>query len=229
VLGFAWAVFVPVLQMLIFTLVFTRLAPIQTPVPYPIYAYTGLLVWTWFASAMRFASASLTSNPHLITKVYFPREVLPFAAVLVALFDFVVASLVLVSLLVWYDIAIGWPVVVLPVIMFIQIVFMAAMALLAAMAHLLYADVKYVFELVLLLWMFASSVLYPIGQIGGIAGAVLKLNPMTILIDAYRNVLLERTWPSATTLGLLLLLSLILLGAIWIVFHRAEYRFAEEI
>src|SRR5687767_15252759 len=102
VMGFGWAAFMPLLQVVIFTLVFTRVAPLDVGMPYPVYAYAGLLAWTMTASAIRAAAISLTSNPDLVTKVYFPREVLPFSAVLVALVDFAVASSVMVLLLAYY-------------------------------------------------------------------------------------------------------------------------------
>jgi ABC-type polysaccharide/polyol phosphate export permease len=93
ILGFGWAVAMPTAYMLIFAVVFTRIAPIDTGLPYPLYAYTGLVAWNLFASAQRFGATSLTVNPQLVTKVYFPREVLPFSAVIVSLFDFLVASI----------------------------------------------------------------------------------------------------------------------------------------
>lgn len=228
-LGFAWAVITPLLQMLLFTLIFTRLAPLETGVPYPVYAYTGLLVWTWFASSLRFAAISLTVNPNLVTKVYFPREVLPFSSVIVAFVDLLVASVVLAGLLAYFGGEPSWPMLAFPVLIAIQFTLTAACALAIAMLHLLYSDVKYVFELFLLLWMFASSVLYPVDRIGGFAGALLQQNPMTILIDAYRAVLLHATWPWSMSLLAVGCASLLLLGVIWLTFHRAEPRFAEEI
>lgn len=229
IMGFGWAVFAPLLQMVVFTLVFTRVAPVDTGMPYPVYAYTGLLVWAMFASALRAAAYSLTANPDLVTKVYFPREVLPFSAVLVALFDFAVASVVMALLMVYYDIAVGWSVLFLPAVVLVHVAFAAGVALLAAMAHLFYADVKYIFELVLLLWMFASSVLYPVGDVGGTLGVVMRLNPMTPIIEAYRDVILRGTLPAAGSFVGVAGIALLTLVLGWLVFHRAEFRFAEEI
>lgn len=228
-MGFAWAVFTPLLQVIIFTLVFTRVAPLETGLPYPVYAYAGLVAWTMFASALRAAASSLTANPDLVTKVYFPREVLPFSAVLVALVDFAVASVVMAALMVYYDVPVGWSVLFLPVVVVVHVVFTAGVALIVAMGHLFYADVKYIFELVLLLWMFASSVLYPIDRVGGTLGVVMRLNPMTPIIDAYRDVVLRNTLPAAGPFLTVVALSLLTLLAGWLLFHRAEFRFAEEI
>src|SRR5216117_2914250 len=107
-MGFGWAIFMPLLNTAIFSVVFTRVAPLDTGVPYPVFAYCGLLAWNWFASSLRFAVTSLTSNANLVTKVYFPREILPFSAIAVAFVDFAVGSVVLVGLLAYYGIAPGW-------------------------------------------------------------------------------------------------------------------------
>jgi lipopolysaccharide transport system permease protein len=229
VMGFGWAAFMPLLQMVIFTLVFTRVATLDVGMPYPVYAYGGLLAWTMTASAIRAAAASLTSNQDLVTKVYFPREVLPFSAVLVALVDFAVASVVMVLLMAYYGVGVGWSLLLLPVVVVVHVAFTAGLALLVAMGHLFYADVKYVFELVLLVWMFASSVLYPIDRVGGALGVVMRLNPMTPIIEAYRDVVLRNTIPQPGPFVAVAAVSLLTLAVGWLVFHRAEFRFAEEI
>lgn len=229
ILGVGWAVFTPLLQMVVFTLIFTRVVPLETGVPYPMYVYTGLVAWSWFASALRFAGPSLISNPHLITKVYFPREVLPLSAVIVASVDFAVASAVLAGMMAYFEVTVGIAILALPVIVLAQLLFTAAMALGLALAFLRFADVKYVFELLLTLWMFASAVLYPVDRIGGAAGALLQLNPMTIVIDAYRAVLLFNAWPNVGALAIMLVSSAAFLVVMWVIFHRAEGRFAEEI
>jgi len=229
ILGFGWAVFAPLLQVIVFTLVFTRVAPLDTGMPYPVYAYAGLLVWTMFASALRAAASSLTANPDLVTKVYFPREVLPFSAVLVAVLDFAVASVVMALLMAYYDVGVGWSLLFLPIVVLVHVAFTAGVALIVAMAHLFYADVKYVFELVLLVWMFGSSVLYPIDGMGGTLGVIMRLNPMTPIIEAYRDVLLRNTLPAPGPFAGVAVVALLTLGLGWLLFHRAEFRFAEEI
>jgi ABC-type polysaccharide/polyol phosphate export permease len=228
-MGFGWAIFAPLLQMLIFTLVFTRVVPLDTGVPYPLFAYVGLWSWNLFASSLRFAGSSLTANPNLVTKVYFPREVLPFSAVAVSLFDFMVASTVLAGLMWYYGVAVGWSVAFIPVIVLVQLAFTAGVALLVSMAHLFYTDVKHIFELVLTVWMFATAVLYPVDRIGGMVGRLLQLNPMTPIVDAYRSVLLRGTLPEATPFATAAAIALVVFVTSWMLFHRAEFRFAEEI
>src|SRR5690349_18182216 len=115
-MGFGWSIVMPVTYMVLFSLVFTRVARLTTDVPYPIYAYTGLLPWNFFASSLRFSVGSLTANSTLVTKVYFPREILPFSVILVSLVDFAVGALVLAALMAWYGIAVHWTVMLLPVV-----------------------------------------------------------------------------------------------------------------
>lgn len=229
VMGFGWAVFAPLLQMLIFSVVFTRVVPLETGSPYPVFAYVGLWSWNLFAASLRFAGTSLTANPNLVTKVYFPREILPFSAVLVSLFDFIVASAVTGLLMWYYGINVGWSVAFIPVIVLVQLAFTAGLALLVSMAHLFYTDVKHVFELVLTVWMFATAVLYPVERIGGTVGRVLQLNPMTPIIDAYRDVLLRGTLPEPGPFAAAAAVAILTFLMSWILFHRAEFRFAEEI
>lgn len=226
-LGFAWAVMVPLLHMLVFTVIFTRVVPLETDLPYPVYAYAGLLPWSFFASALTFGATSLTQNVNLVTKVWFPREVFPFAAVLVALVDFAVASLLLGGLMLWYGIWPGWQALLVPLVLLVQIAFTAGMALLLALAHLLYRDVKYLLGVGLTVWMLLTAVVYPVERIGGRLGAWLALNPMTPIIDAYRDLLLRGELPPALPLACAALVALVTLLGAWRLFHRLEPRFAE--
>lgn len=228
-MGFGWAIFMPVLNTAIFSVIFTRVAPIDTGMPYPVFAFAGLLPWNFFASSLRFSVTSLTGNVALVTKVYFPRELFPLSAVLVSLVDFAVASLVLVGLMVYYHIGVTWTVVLLPVVLVVQLAFTAGVALLLSMANLFYRDVKYLFEILITVWMFATAVVYPIDRVGGRLGAVLALNPMTPIIDAYRDVLLRGTVPPAGPFGVAAAISFLTLVVAWLLFHRAEFRFAESI
>jgi ABC-type polysaccharide/polyol phosphate export permease len=229
VMGFGWAVFVPLVNTIVFSLVFTRVAPIDTGMPYPLYAYSGLLAWTFLASSLRFAVVSLTSNANLVSKVYFPREIFPFSAVLVSLVDTAVATVVLAGMMAWYGIALHWTALLLPLIVTIHVIFTAGIALLLAMGHLFYRDVKYLFDVVLNVAMFTTSVVYPVDRVGGTLGAVLALNPITPIIDGYRTVLLRGTTPDWAPLLGSAVISLALLAAGWTMFHRSEREFAENV
>ena len=228
VMGFGWAIFMPLVNTAIFSVIFTRVAAIDVGHPYPVYAFCGLVAWNFFASSLRFSVTSLTSNPSLVTKVYFPREIFPFSAVLVSLVDFGVAAIVLAGLMAYYHVAVGWTILLLPLVIAALVIFTAAIALILAMGNLFYRDVKYLFEIVITVWMFASSVLYPIGRVGGRIGSLLAINPMTHLIDAFRAVLLERRAPDAA-FAITFIASIGLFGAAWLLFHAAEFDFAENL
>ena len=228
-IGIAWALFVPLLNTLIFSLLFTRVAPIRTTVPYPLFAYIGLVAWNLTAAALRSATTSLTSNPTLVSKVYFPREVFPFAALLVSLVDTVVACVILVGMMLLYHIVPGPYVLLVPAVLAVQLVFTAALGLLLAMANLFYRDVKYLFDAVLTIWMLASSVVYPIGIVGGRLGRLMMWNPMAVIIDAYRALMFGSVLPPIAPLIVIGAGSLLLLMIAWVMFHRSEFVFAERI
>jgi lipopolysaccharide transport system permease protein len=228
VMGFGWALFMPLLNTIIFSVIFMRVAPVETPVPYPVYAFCGLAAWNFFASALRFAVSSLTSNPSLVTKVYFPREIFPFSAVLVALVDFAVASTMLVVMMAYYGIGPSWTLLFVPVVVLVHVVFTAGVALLLSMGNLFYRDVKYLFDVMLSVWMFATSVVYPVDRVGGWLAPVLALNPLTPIIDAYRNVILLGEMPGPGFYAAGAIASGLLFVA-WFRFHRAEFEFAENL
>lgn len=228
VMGFAWAVFMPLVSTAVFSVVFTRVGRLDTPVPYPIFAYCGLWVWNFFASALRFSVTSLTGNTNLVSKVYFPREIFPLAAVIVCLVDFAVGATVLVALMLWYQLPVGMNLLWLPLVVAGHVAFTLAVALLLSMGNLFYRDVKYLFEVVITVWMFATSVIYPVDRIGGTVGMLLQLNPMTPIIEAYRAVLLMNA-PVSPAFSWTALFSVAALLFAWRVFHRAEFEFAENI
>jgi len=228
IMGFGWAIFVPLVNTVVFTVIFTQVAKIETGGPYAIFAYTGLLFWNFFASSLRFAVNSLASNATLVTKVYFPREIFPFSAILVCFADMVVGASILVGMMIWYRVPVGASLLFVPVLLLIQIAFTAGIALLVAMANLFLRDVKYLFEMVLTVWMFATSVVYPLDRIQGTMGAILRLNPMSPIIDGYRATILRGEVPALGPLALAGSLALVTLAMGWVVFHRAEYQFAEN-
>jgi len=228
-MGFAWAVFMPLLNTALFSVIFTRVAHLDTAVPYPLWAYCGLAVWNFFASGVKFGTNSLAANMQLVTKVYFPREVLPVSAVLVSAVDFVVSCSVLAALMIWFHVKPGWALLFVPLLLVVQVIFTVAVSLALSMANVFYRDVKYLVEALVMVWMFATSVVYPIQRVGGRLGAVLGLNPLTPLVDAYRSVILYNQAPDASAVAYVTTISIVLLGIVWLVFHRAEFTFAERV
>src|SRR5690349_21445177 len=122
VMGFAWALFMPLVNTLVFSVIFMRVAPVDVGMPYPLFAFSGLLVWNFFASSLKFAVTSLAANAALVTKVYFPREIFPLSAVLVSFVDFAVAALALVGFMVWYKTGVQWTLLLLPLVVAIHLV-----------------------------------------------------------------------------------------------------------
>jgi lipopolysaccharide transport system permease protein len=229
VMGFGWAVFMPLVNTVIFSVVFMRVAPLDVGMPYPLFAFSGLLAWNLFANALRFSTSSLTANSNLVSKVYFPREIFPFSTVIVAAVDSAVGAIALVALMIYYRVEIAPAILFLPVVVFVHLVLTAGVGLLLAMSNLFYRDVKYLFEVAIMAWMFATSVLYPLQHVAGFAGTLLRLNPMTPVIDAYRSVLLLGTLPPAGPFLTTALVAVVVLAVAWLAFHRAEYQFAENI
>jgi lipopolysaccharide transport system permease protein len=229
VMGFAWAVFMPLVNTAMFSVIFTRVAPLDVGMPYPLFAFCGLLTWNLFASSLRFSVNSLTANATLVTKVYFPREIFPLSAVIVCVVDFAVSSVVLVAMMVYYQVGMTAAVLFLPAVIVVHLAFTTGIALLLAMANLFYRDVKYISEVTITVWMFATSVVYPVQLVGGRLGHVLQLNPMTPIIDAYRAVLLNGKLPPLGQFAAVAVVAGLTLGLAWVVFHRAEFRFAENV
>ena len=229
VMGFGWAIFMPLVNTAVFSVIFTRVAPIDTGVPYPLFAFSGLLTWNFFASTLRFSVNSLVSNMSLVTKVYFPRELFPLTAMLVSVVDLLVGSLVLIAMMIYYGVSPSPMLLCIPVVLLVQMTFTMGVGLLLAMANLFYRDVKYLFEVVITVWMFATSVVYPIGRLGGRLGMLAMLNPMTPIIDAYREILLFHRSPFTGPFLAATAVSVLCLGVAWLTFHRAEFRFAENV
>src|SRR6185295_3491313 len=126
VMGFGWAIFMPLVNTVVFSVVFTRVAPLDTRVPYPLFAYCGLCTWNFFASSLRFGVNSLTSNSNLVSKVYFPREIFPVATTVVSFIDFLISAVVLAAMMVYYGVAPTSAVIFLPMVVAVHFAFTLA-------------------------------------------------------------------------------------------------------
>lgn len=196
-LGALWAVLQPLSMMLIFTFVFSSVLKASTPgnAPYPVFSYIGLLPWTFFSSGFFLAVSSLPGNANLISKVYFPRELLPLATIFVALVDFLIAALILVGLLFYYHIvpALNW-LWIFPLFI-LQFFFTLGVSLLLSPLNVKYRDIRYVIPLLLQLWLFMTPVFYSTHLIPKALYPFYMLNPMAFFIEAYHKVMLTGESP----------------------------------
>ncbi len=237
VLGFAWALLVPVSMMLVFTLVLggqiRPSGPEAHAAPYPLYALSGLLPWMFFSSSLSGCVNSLVANRNLVTKVYFPREVFPLSCIGSALVDFLLSGSVLVGLLLWYRWNGQWsasnlaPLVALPLLLLIQIAFTAGLGMLLAMGNLFYRDVRQLTGVLLPLWMFVSAVVIPPPSSASWAGSLLRLNPLTPLIEGFRACIVGGVWPAAPGVVYSGVVAALAVVVGWVAFRRNSSRFAE--
>jgi ABC-type polysaccharide/polyol phosphate export permease len=226
-LGAAWAVALPVSLMVVFTAVFSRISDIDSGgIPYPVFAYLGLLPWQMHANILTFGARSLTDNRNLVTKVYFAREVLPLSRVLAAFFDFSVAALVLVGLMIWYRIDVGMGVALVPVVFGVQLMLGIGLSFWVSAANLLYRDVQYILQVVVTVWMFASSVVYPIPADGWLRWLNL-FNPMTPILNAYRDLIARGHATLTWQFGVAAAISALVLVLGWRWFRHVEGTFGE--
>lgn len=188
VLGAAWAVLQPFLTMVVFTLFFGKLAQIPSDgVPYPIFAYAGLLPWTFFSNAVINSGNSMITNSSLITKIYFPRVIIPASAVVAALFDFVVAGLLLLGMMVYYDVRSSWQVVIIAPVMLFMTLFAIGLGTFMAGLNVKYRDVRHALPFFVQLWMFATPIIYPSNFVPLKWRWLLGLNPLAGMIEGFRS------------------------------------------
>jgi lipopolysaccharide transport system permease protein len=232
VIGAAWAIIRPFLTMVVFTVVFGKLAqlPSDGTAPYALMVFAGLLPWTFFATAVADASNSLIGNAHLISKVYFPRLIVPIAVVMVAFVDFLVSFAILVGLMVWYQFAPGWQVLFLPVFAFIAFVASIGTGVWITALNVKYRDFRYVIPVIVQLGLYVSPVGFSSNIIPDQWRLLYSLNPMVGVIDGFRWCLLggesRLYWPGlAMSLGMAVLL-------LWLgvrQFRKMENSFADLI
>jgi lipopolysaccharide transport system permease protein len=230
-LGAAWAVLQPAMMMVVFTIFFSRLAGVPSgDLPYPVFVFAGLLPWTFFSNALSNASQSVVGNQNLITKVYFPRLIIPIGAGGAGLVDFAIAFGLLLVLMVCYGVVPGWGVLLLPVLLFGLLVAALGLGALFAALTVAYRDFRYVVPFMLQVWMFATPSIYM--DAGALAGsrwqALLPLNPVYGLIDNFRHAVLGGPidpWGLGVSLATSCLM--LLLGCCY--FRRVERSFADVI
>jgi lipopolysaccharide transport system permease protein len=230
VLGPAWAILQPVSLMLIYTLIFSRIARVPSEgAPYALFAYCALLPWTYFATALSTATNSLVSHFSLVTKVYFPREILPLTYVIAAAIDFLVASTVLGALMLYYDVPLtANAFYAIPTIVVLTL-FTIAVSLVLCAIQVRYRDIGVAMPLVLQLWMFATPVVYPLSVVPARWQWLYVVNPMVGIIEGFRRTILQGAPPDFHALGIAACVSVTLLPLAFVYFKHVEATVADVI
>jgi ABC-type polysaccharide/polyol phosphate export systems, permease component len=238
VLGVAWAVLQPVVTMIVFTIVFQKIAHVTynpgevngRKIPYPVFTYVGLLPWNLFSGALGRAGTSLVGNANLLTKVYFPRLVIPISAVIAGLVDFFIAFLVFLVLMAAYGIVPSWHMVWLPLLILLAMATSLAFGLWLSALNVLYRDVAYIIPFLIQLWMFLTPIIYepPTFANHPVWRFLYNLNPMVGVVEGFRWALIGGNPPS-TMVALSTAVMLVFLGTGLLYFKRMERTFADVV
>ncbi len=229
-LGFAWAVTQPLAYMLIFTLVFSKFGQVSSDgTPYPLFSYTGLVPWTFFATALGLSVNSIAANMNLVKKIYFPREVFPIGAIMGCFMDFLVASLLVVGLMVIYRVPANPHLLWLPWLIGLEVAFLIGISFVVSALNVFYRDIKYIVPLCVQLGMFITPVIYPVTNVPAHLRSWFILNPMAVIIDGIRRVVLLGQPPELGPLMCSTVGVAVLGLAGYSFFKRVEVKFADLI
>jgi ABC-type polysaccharide/polyol phosphate export permease len=230
ILGFAWAFVNPLSQMLILSFVFSKILRVPSEdVPYPLFVFVGLVPWIFFSGALGSATESVTGAASLVTKVYFPREILPTAAVSTKLVDLGFGLLILAGLMIYYGEPPGATALWFPVIFATQFIFTMGLSLPLAAMNLFFHDVRFLVGVVLNLWFYLTPVLYPVDIIPEEYRWIFDINPMAIFVHAYRRVLLHGDAPDVDRMFVGVVISVIFFILGYYAFKKMEPGFADSI
>jgi homopolymeric O-antigen transport system permease protein len=229
-LGAAWAIIQPLFMMLVFSLFFGRLAKVPSDnIPYPIFAFCALLPWQLFAHSLTESSNSLVANERLITKVYFPRLVVPISAVLGGLVDFAIAFVLLLAMMVYYGIVPGLAILALPGLLLLAILTALAVGLWLSALNVKYRDVRYTINFLIQFWLFATPVAYPSSIVPERWRPLYGLNPMAGVVEGFRWALLGKAEPPGALLAVSVVVVIVLLVGGLYYFRRMEQEFADVV
>ena len=228
-LGFAWAIIQPVMLMIVFSIFFGHLAKMPADgLPYPIFVYAGLLPWTFFANAITSSAGSLVGSSNLISKVYFPRLVVPLSAAGSGFVDFAIAVVILLAMMLWYGVGWSFNLLLAPLLVAGTIFIALGVGILMSALTVAYRDFRYVIPFLVQLWMFATPVVYPASLVPEGWRWLLFLNPMAGFIEGFRSAFLGRPfdWLAIT---LSLIVSVLVFAAGIAYFEKVERQFADII
>jgi lipopolysaccharide transport system permease protein len=229
-IGVIWAILQPLVTMIIFTVVFRKFANVPSDgLPYSVFAYTALLPWNLFAGALTRSSTSVVGEAHLISKVYFPRLIVPLSATVVGLIDFAVAFVILLVMMTWFGIFPSWAVLTLPLFLMLALLTALAVGLWLSALNVKYRDVGHTIPLLTQIWMFASPVAYPISLVPSEWRLLYSINPMAGVIEGFRWSLLGKEQPDFLVIAVSSTVVMAILFGGLFYFKRMERTFADVV
>lgn len=230
VLGYAWVILTPLVQMLVLTFVFSTILKIPSQgAPYILFLSVALLPWNFFVTGLTSSANSLVSNSNLITKIYFPREILVYSTILAKMVDLAFSLLVLVCFFIFFQQPVHISVLWVPVIFFIQLIFMGGLSLIVSSLNLFYRDIQYILALLLILWMYITPIIYPVEVIPPQYRFIMSLNPMAVIVNAYRKTILSGGPPNWSSLAIALVMSVVIFIVGFYLFKKSEGKFADYV
>lgn len=227
IVGYAWILFNPLAQLLVYSFVFSIIFRFPTGgIPYPIFLFVGLLPWTYLQTSLSASASVLVDNANLLKKVYFPREILPYSVILAKGVDLLFSLLLLLGFMVFYQISFYPTAVFFIPLLIIQIILMTGLSLFLSAANLFYRDIQYLTNLALLMWLYLTPVVYPLSLVPKKYVWLYKLNPMVGITEGYRSALLNLPFDLGTILWSFISSILIFFLGLWI-FKKSEKVFAD--
>ena len=227
-LGILWSFINPLLQVLVYALVFPYIMKVETE-NYLIFLICGIIPWTWFITSISQGTTSITNNANLIKKVYFPREILPISVVTSGLVNFLISCLIILIFVICGGLGITWHLVFLPFIIIVQYLFTLALIFVLSAFNVYVKDVEYIVAFIINMLFYATPILYTTEMFSGPILWLFRLNPLAHLINAYRDVFYVHHIPNLINLCILLGVSILLVVICYIIFKKLEKRFAEEV
>ncbi len=228
--GIIWVVMQPVVSMLVMTIVFNQFLEVESPeAPYPIFVFSGLLFWRYFSTSMLQSGQSLVNNAHMISKIYFPRIIMPVASCLSTVVDFLVGFAVLLVMFPFFGTALSFKLLLVPVLLIVTLLTTLSVSLWLSALNVRYRDINQIIPFIIQVWMYMVPLMYPIETVPESVRTIYSINPMVGVIEGARWALIGTSAPDVTTLLIGTVTVLVLLVGGFIFFHRVERNFADVI
>lgn len=226
--GILWSFFNPLLQIAVYAVIFPLIMKNNID-NYVVFLCVGLIPWTFFTTATVQSAATFLANGNIVKKVYFPREILPISVVCGTLVNFVISTLIIIAISLIYGMGLSWYFLLYPIIVFIQFVFQLGISLIISAITVYFRDIEHFIGIAIQVLFYATPIVYDAATIPANFQFIMKLNPMAHIINAYRSIFYYHRSPDWTSLGIMLLISLVIIFVGYAIFKKLQKRFAEEL